>query len=119
MSALAFIIEDDEDLSTIFADALEDVGFKVEQIKDGLNAQKRLEEETPFLILLDLHLPNISGSDLLSEIKQEERFDDTNVILTTADARMAEAYGSMADFVMIKPISFVQLRDITARLKPT
>ncbi len=47
MSDLAFIIEDDEDLSTIFADALETVGYQVEQIKDGLKAQQRLREEVP------------------------------------------------------------------------
>jgi two-component system cell cycle response regulator DivK len=118
MSALAFIIEDDQDLSTIFADALESVGYQVEQIKDGLKAQQRLKEEVPYLILLDMHLPHISGADLLSEIKSDERFNTTTVILTTADARMAEAYEPMADFVMVKPISFVQLRDLTSRLKP-
>ena len=118
MSALAFIIEDDQDLSTIFADALESVGYQVEQIKDGLKAQQRLKDEVPYLILLDMHLPHISGADLLSEIKADERFNETTVILTTADARMAEAYEPMADFVMVKPISFVQLRDLTSRLKP-
>ena len=118
MDTIAFIIEDDVDLSTIFADALESVGYKVEQIKDGLKAKERLKEEAPYLILLDMHLPHISGADLLSEIKEDERFNDTTVILTTADARMAEAFQPVADFVMIKPISFVQLRDLTARLKP-
>jgi len=118
MSVTAFIIEDDEDLSTIFADALETVGYQVEQIKDGLVAQQRLKEEVPFMILLDLHLPHISGADLLKEIKADERFKDTYVMLTTADARQAEAYEPIADFVMVKPISFVQLRDLTARLKP-
>ena len=118
MSALAFIIEDDQDLSTIFADALESVGYRVEQIKDGLKGQQRLSEEVPYLILLDMHLPHISGADLLTKIKADERFENTTVILTTADARMAEAYEPMADFVMVKPISFVQLRDLTSRLKP-
>ncbi len=118
MSALAFIIEDDQDLSTIFADALASVGYQVEQIKDGLKAQERLTEEIPYLILLDMHLPHISGADLLTKIRGDERFKDTTVILATADARMAEAYEPMADFVMVKPISFVQLRDLTSRLKP-
>ncbi|MBN1449736.1 MAG: response regulator [Anaerolineales bacterium] len=118
MDALAFIIEDDIDLSTIFADALDSVGYHVVQIKDGLKAQQRLKEEVPYLILLDMHLPHISGADLLAEIKADERFKNTTVILTTADARMAEAYEPMADFVMVKPISFVQLRDLTSRLKP-
>jgi len=118
MSALAFIIEDDQDLSTIFADALESVGYQVEQIKDGLMAQQRLKETVPYLILLDMHLPHISGADLLTGIKADERFNGTSVILTTADARMAEAYEPLADFVMVKPISFVQLRDLTSRLRP-
>lgn len=118
MSTLAFIIEDDQDLSTIFADALETVGYQVEQIKDGLLAQQRLNEEVPYLILLDMHLPHVSGADLLAKIKADERYNGTTVILTTADARMAEAYEPMADFVMVKPISFVQLRDLTSRLKP-
>jgi len=118
MSALAFIIEDDQDLSTIFADALESVGYQVEQIKDGLMAQQRLKETVPYLILLDMHLPHISGADLLTGIKADERFNGTTVILTTADARMAEAYEPLADFVMVKPISFVQLRDLTSRLRP-
>jgi len=118
MSVKVFIIEDDEDLSTIYADALETVGYQVEQIKDGLKAKQRLKEEVPFMILLDMHLPHISGADLLKEIKADERFKDTYIMLTTADARLAEAYEPMADFVMVKPISFVQLRDLTARLKP-
>ena len=63
------------------------------------------------------HLPHVSGGDLLTKIRNEERFTNTNVIMTTADARMAEAYEQLADFILVKPISFVQLRDLTARLR--
>ncbi len=120
MSALALIIEDDEDLVEIFAEALRGVGFVVEKIPDGKKAEERLKNgEAPYLILLDMHIPHISGGDLLTNIiKQEAKFEKTMVIITTADARMGEAYRDQADFVMIKPISFVQLRDLTARLKP-
>ena len=120
MSQLALIIEDDEDLASIFAEALRGVGFDVELVADGRIAQERLANgEPPFLILLDMHLPHISGADLLTNIiKKNERFAKTVVIITTADARMGEAYTEHVDFVMIKPISFVQLRDLTSRLKP-
>lgn len=118
MSELALIIEDDEDLANIFAEALRGVGYNVELAVDGRAAQERLRNDIPpFLILLDMHLPHISGADLLAEIKQDERFAKTTIILTTADARMGETYGDQADFVLIKPISFVQLRDLTNRLK--
>lgn len=120
MSTLALIIEDDEDLANIFAEALRGIGFEVEHIADGRVAEERLKNGTaPFLILLDMHLPHVSGGDILTNIiKKEEHLAKTMVIITTADARMGETYSDMADFVMIKPISFVQLRDLTSRLKP-
>jgi two-component system cell cycle response regulator DivK len=119
MSELALIIEDDEDLASIFAEALRGIGYGVEHVADGKLAQERLKSgPVPFIILLDMHLPHISGGDLLTTIKQDERFDKTILIITTADARMGDMYRDQADFVMIKPISFLQLRDLTARLKP-
>ena len=120
MSELALVIEDDEDLVEIFVQALRGVGFEVEQVDDGKKAQERLKTGTPpYLILLDMHLPHISGGDLLTNIiKSDSRFENTQVIITTADARMGDAYRDLVDYVLIKPISFVQLRDLTARLKP-
>lgn len=120
MSELALVIEDDEDLAQIFAEALRGVGFEVEILPNGQIAEERLRKGTvPYLILLDMHIPHISGADLLTNIiKKDERLSKAIVIITTADARMGEAYTEQADFVMIKPISFIQLRDLTSRLKP-
>lgn len=119
MSQSAVIIEDDEDLASIFAEALRGVGFEVELVADGRLAEERLKTgDAPFLVLLDMHLPHVSGADLLTNvIKKDKRFAKTIVIITTADARMGEAYTEQVDFVMIKPISFVQLRDLTSRLR--
>ena len=120
MSELALIIEDDEDLANIFAEALRGIGYEVELVADGRVAQERLKTGTaPFLILLDMHLPHVSGAELLTNIiKVDARLAKTMVIITTADARMGDTYGDQVDFVLIKPISFVQLRDLTSRLKP-
>lgn len=119
MSELALIIEDDEDLADIFAEALRGVGFEVDHAADGKIAQKKIRGKiVPYLILLDMHLPHISGAELLTEINGDDRFSDTITIITTADARMGETYRDQVDFVMVKPISFVQLRDLSARLKP-
>lgn len=120
MKELALIVEDDEDLANIFAEALRGIDYEVEHIADGRQAEERLKNgEAPYLILLDMHLPHVSGGDLLtSVIRQDSRFENTIVMITTADARMGDSYRDEVDFVLIKPISFVQLRDITARLKP-
>jgi len=119
MNNSALVIEDDIDLAEIFVTALKGAGYEVDHVADGKTAQEKLKSgETPHIILLDMHLPHVSGGDLLTNIiKPDDRFANTTVIITTADARMGDLYQDQVDFVLIKPISFVQLRDITARLK--
>jgi DNA-binding response OmpR family regulator len=116
---LALIIEDDVDLSTIFAEALHAAGFQTEVIRDGGDAARQLNQAQPSVVVLDLHLPHISGLDLMVQIRGDERLAETRVIITTADPRMAEMLNDQADLVLIKPISFVQLRDLASRLLPS
>ncbi|HTX92557.1 MAG TPA: response regulator [Anaerolineales bacterium] len=116
MNELAIIVEDDEDLATIFTEALQSAGYQVETLRDGLIAQKRVSQVEPHVVILDMHLPIVSGADLLKQIKADERLKKTIVVCATADARMGEAITDTADFVLIKPITFSQLRDLTARL---
>jgi len=114
---LAFVIEDNADLSEIFSRALQTAGFEVESILDGQVAQTRLQETIPNVIVLDMHLPNVDGPTLLKQIHADERLSKVRIIIATADSAQAEFYRSMATIVMIKPITFSQLRDISARLK--
>ena len=113
---LALIIEDDEDLSVIFSEALIAAGFQTETIRNGQLALDRLHLVTPEVVSLDMHLPGVSGLDILKFIRSEKRLAMTNVVVTTAEAVMAEQVRDTADFVLIKPITFGQLRDLTARL---
>jgi DNA-binding response OmpR family regulator len=114
----ALIIEDDPDLSTIFAAALQAAEFETELIRDGRTALDRLAVVAPALVMLDLHLPQISGVDILMQIRAEERLEHTRVILSTANPLIADPLRSIADLVLIKPISFSQLRDLASRLRP-
>ncbi len=65
-----------------------------------------------------MHIPHISGDILLNQIREDDRLTNTRVVVTTADAQMGENSRGQADLVLIKPITFSQLRDLTARLKP-
>ncbi len=116
MSDMGIIVEDDEDLAAIFTEALENADYQVETIRDGLSAQRRLFQTEPHLVILDMHIPIVSGADLLKQIRSDERLKNTVIVICTADARLGEAYTDIADFVLIKPIAFTQLRDLTARL---
>lgn len=115
---LALIIEDDEDLAEIFGQALTAAGYVIEIIRDGLAAQNRIREVVPAVITLDMHIPQISGDRILQQIRADDRLLKTRVVVTTADANMGENARGTADLVLIKPITFSQLRDLSARLRP-
>lgn len=114
----ALIIEDDQDLAEIFGQALNAAGFTTEIVRDGLSAEARIKQVVPAVITLDMHIPHISGNVLLQQIRADDRLEKTRVVVTTADANMGENVRGIADLVLIKPISFSQLRDLSARLRP-
>ena len=115
---MALIIEDDPKLAFIFAEALRSAEFETEILPDGRTARDRLTDITPAVVVLDLHLPYLSGRDLLYHIRADQRFVETRVILATADSVLAESLQEEADLVLLKPISPIQLRDLAKRLRP-
>jgi len=112
----ALVIEDDFDASVIFAKALEVLGFKTEVVRDGSLALERVAATTPDIVVLDLHLPHVVGTDILNQIRNDPRLPETRVIVATADPRMAELIRNQADLVLIKPTTFSQVRDLASRL---
>ena len=81
MSKFALIIEDDIDLSTIFAEALKNATYDTEVIHDGNTALKRLATTTPDVVVLDLHLPGVDGTNILREIRADKRLSETRVLV--------------------------------------
>lgn len=116
---LAMVIEDDEDLAVIFTKALESAAFDVQPFASAEAAWTFMEQTAPHIIVLDLNLPGKSGTAMLADIKADGRFADTLVILATANHLMAQSLNDQADLVLIKPITFSQLRDLTSRLRET
>ncbi len=115
-SRSAIIVEDDAKQAEIFSQALKLAGFEVQIIADGAEALTALATEIPDLVLLDLHLPHVSGEKILEKIRTSSHLNDTKVIITTADAEKAFLLNDASDLVLIKPISFNQLRELAARL---
>ena len=114
---LALIIESDKKLAKVFSSALRRLNFETETIKDGHTALTRLDDTTPALIVLDLHLPQLSGQAILRRIRTSERLAATRVVLATADAHTAESMRYEADLVLLKPISVNLLRHLTVQLQ--
>lgn len=116
---LALIVEDNIDLAAILASALQTSGFEIETIHDGAKALARLAEITPALVILDLHLPHLSGTNVLRQIQTDRRLLNTRVVIATADAAMADELRDKADLVLLKPVSIAQIRELVSRLVPS
>jgi DNA-binding response OmpR family regulator len=113
---LVLIVEDDAKLSEIFALTLQAAGYQTERVMDGAVALTRLAEIVPDLVVLDLHLPNVAGPDILHHIRADVRLAQLRVLLVTADERLAETLEDQASLTLLKPISPEQLSVLAARL---
>ncbi|MGA9098721.1 MAG: response regulator [Methanotrichaceae archaeon] len=78
--------------------------------KDAMSALKRMamEEKLPNIILLDINLPDISGIELLTKIKEDWRFGQIPIIMLTGsniDDDIQKSYDLGASTYLVKPIS--------------
>lgn len=117
--ATALIVEDDPTLVQIFAKALEAAGFETQTAKTGETAWQLLQQYVPSVLVLDLHLPGLSGRDVLLRVRGDGRFAKTRIVIASADAELAESLHDQVDLVLEKPVSFHQLRQLSSRLNPT
>lgn len=71
MAKKILIIEDDKFLRELISRKLGNEGFETLEAVDGEEGIKKIKEEKPDLILLDLILPSIDGFEVLSRMKEE------------------------------------------------
>jgi len=112
-----FIIEDNDSLIDIFTQAMKVAGFEIETAANGVEAFDKLANMKPDVIILDLYLPGISGDKILAYIRNDPRLQDAKIILTTFDSLLADKFRDQCDYVLLKPVSFSQLRDLGIRLR--
>lgn len=77
------LAEDDIFVSDIYNLKLQKEGFEVILVPDGREAIKRLETETPDLIMLDIMMPYMDGMDVLEAIKKDDRLKNIPVLMLT------------------------------------
>ena len=112
---IALVIEDDPEIARFFGIVLEKSEFVVETVQNGRVALNRLAEIVPDIVLLDLNVPSVSGVEILRQMRASARLAGVPVFVTSANPQMADEVYDLADLVLIKPISYDQLRDLVRR----
>jgi CheY-like chemotaxis protein len=78
------LIEDDDKTRAINKSKLFSDGFSIIEAKDGIEAMKLLEEESPDLVILDLYMERMDGFKVLSILKIHPKWKDLPVIIFSA-----------------------------------
>ncbi len=118
MKTKALIIEDDPTMATVFATAMEAADYETEVVQDGQAALERLATSTPHVILLDLHLPKVSGPQIVEQVRSSEHLANTRIVVVSGHDRLADRVRDQVDLVLDKPVSFQQLRLLADRMRP-
>lgn len=105
------IAEDNKLILETIAHSLSREGYEVTKALDGKECLSILQEKEVDLIITDLYMPNVSGLEVISTLKEELKNTTPIMVLSAAGAEenVLKAFDSGADDFMIKPFSLVEL----------
>lgn len=112
------LVDDDPDLRESMQLVLEMNGFWVIAARDGIDALERLEDEPmPRVVLLDLMMPGMNGSEFRERQLRDPRLRDVPVVLLTgAGAHRVEQSVAQGTTLLPKPFDFDRLLEILDKL---
>ncbi|HEX9300300.1 MAG TPA: response regulator [Actinomycetota bacterium] len=107
MRPRVFLVEDHPTMREAMRMVLADEGFTVDAAEDGTRALDVITSERPDLVLLDLNIPGIPGSELLAALRSSPQTSDIPVIVVTAEEEEGRraAMRAGADDYLTKPFS--------------
>jgi len=102
------IADDDPDIRDLVAFKLEQAGFDVTAVDNGLAALSSAVEAPPDLVVLDVMMPGMPGIDVCRQLRVEPATAHLPIILLTARAQEGDVevgFGAGADDYVVKPFS--------------
>jgi CheY-like chemotaxis protein len=110
MPVVALVVDDSMLIRYTVCRFLEERGFTVESATNGLEALKILERVHPDLIVTDMQMPKMSGSELITALKQDPKRASIPIIIVAGRASGFDEKEKRANFAIYKDI------DIEAQL---
>ena len=116
------VADDEPHVIELVRVTLEDDRVRVVEAVDGETALGLVDLFAPDLVLLDVHLPDLSGLDVCERLRHDTRFAQTPTVMLTAAAQrddVARGLAAGATHYLTKPFSPVRLLSLVERLLPS
>jgi len=117
-TAKILVVEDSPTELSLTTSALQSRGFRVATATDGDEAWRKIREDRPDLILLDVLLPGKNGFQICREIKTKPETQGIKVVLVTGKNQESDRFWGMrqgADEYLTKPFSAESLLAVVSR----
>jgi DNA-binding response OmpR family regulator len=108
------IIEDEADAAELFAEMMRVSGFRVLKTSSSTPALSLIATEKPDLIILDIMMPEVSGLDILRQMRQDSTLAAIPVVVVSAKSMPADIRVGMeagASTYLTKPVGFLELKE--------
>ena len=119
------VIEDEHDIADLIAFHLRKEGYRVITSPDGVSGLETARAQLPDLIVLDLMLPGMMGTDVCRSLKQNTRTSGIPIIMLTAKGEEIDrvvGFEMGADDYVVKPFSnrelILRIRSVLRRSEP-
>ncbi len=112
------IVEDEEDAAELFAEMMRVSGFRVLKTSNSTPAIGVMSSEKPDVIILDIMMPEISGLDILRQMRRDPQLAGIPVVVVSARSMPADIKDGMeagASTYLTKPVGFLELREAVER----
>ena len=86
MSKTILVIEDNEDNMALITQLLESAGYTVAIAVTGIEGYEKTLELRPDIVLLDIQLPDIEGTEVLRKIRSNKKIEDIAIVAVTSYA---------------------------------
>ena len=110
------VVDDDKHIRLLLETELTLEGYQVILANNGLEALKKVKEERPDLLILDIKMPGMHGLDVLKAVRKENK--ELPIIVCTAYEKMGDDYtvwaGRVAGY-LVKPFDLKHLKAVIER----
>src|SRR3989441_2246763 len=106
------VVDDEPDITALVAYHLAKAGYRVITATNGKDALQTAREERPDLVVLDLMLPDVSGYDVLAELRRRDETREIGILLLTARHKEVDRVRGLtlgADDYLLKPFTRPEL----------